>query len=619
MLKPGVCPVPTIDSSPGGAHFRDSLLGILVSTHSLREIFSRFVEVLGRVIRFDHCSLYRLLPDDTLKLLFAHASCPEQRLLPGKTIPLSAKHLQLLASGVPYLLADLLEEGAPALPEMLAEEARSCLAVPIHFRGEALGLLGLASRRVGAFRESDISPAQAVAQLLGMVIAHQELADHLQELAAQRSTEAEEALEETRALLEINELLLAQRDMRSTFQRLAEVVEERWACDCCDVFLWDEESGHLLLELPTGADALSSPPIRVPLGRGIVGRAAAERFPIRVANVERDSRYVPFYPGTCAEMAVPICAGDRLLGVINVESPHSDAFSSHDLRLMGSIAQQLSLWLENRLLLAQREKAEREARSSAAGLAQANEELRRALEELEAKRSQLVQAEKLAALGTLVSGAAHELNNPLAVVQGYAELLLNQSLPPALRGRLEMIYQEARRAGLIVESLLHLAQASAVPVEAEPEPCAPAEVLESVLSPRSEALAGQKIRTRVSADSEVLVAADRGKIEQVFLQLLRNAEYALAEAPSKEIVIEIRRRGGRAELRFADSGPGIEPEVLPRVFDPFFTTKPVGAGAGLGLTVCYGIVAACGGSIEAGNRPEGGAVFTLFLPLAESK
>ncbi|MFB3816778.1 MAG: response regulator [Candidatus Methylomirabilales bacterium] len=229
---------------------------------------------------------------------------------------------------------------------------------------------------------------------------------------------------------------------------------------------------------------------------------------------------------------------------------------------------------------------------------------------------QLMQAEKMAAMGRLVSGVAHELNNPLTAVSGMAQLLLLGTHDAATRESLSVITAEAERAAAIVRNLLSFARAHrpdrrAVQLQA---------LIENALALRAYALHVQNVRvTRRYAEGLPPVHTDPHQIQQAILNLLVNAEQAITEkGRGGEIRIGTAADadGSRALLRIEDDGPGIPRDALDKIFDPFFTTRPAGRGAGLGLSICHAILTEHGGSIAAGNRPEGGAWFELRLPVA---
>ncbi len=257
--------------------------------------------------------------------------------------------------------------------------------------------------------------------------------------------------------------------------------------------------------------------------------------------------------------------------------------------------------------------------------------LLRAGQELVSTREQLVQKEKLAAVGQLVSGVAHELNNPLQGVLGYAELMLAGRPSASDTEELRAIRDNANRAAGIVRNLMTFAGRTASARGWQQIN----RVVRDAVAAREPHLQAGGIDLRLDvADRLPLVYVDHARLEDVLVNLIQNAEAAIAsrrdgkthgsEVPRRargEIVIATRWQGDpdRILVEVADNGSGLREEDLSRVFDPFFTTREVGQGTGLGLSVCYGIVREHGGQITARNAEVGGAVFTIELPvMAES-
>jgi len=227
-------------------------------------------------------------------------------------------------------------------------------------------------------------------------------------------------------------------------------------------------------------------------------------------------------------------------------------------------------------------------------------------------RDQLVHSERLSAVGELVAGVAHEINNPLQAIVGCVELLIDDHNDPAMMRRdLEIVRREAGRAGHIVRNLLSFVRRS-------PPDRTVADlnqIVKQTAELRAYHLRQQNITLRVQCASEPLpVLVDREGIQQIVLNLLMNAEQAL-ESPSRagSIVVRTIHAAGQQVLEVLDDGPGISPELRGRIFEPFFTTKEVGEGTGLGLSISHGIAAAHGGSLEA-RESNVGACFRLTLP-----
>lgn len=238
---------------------------------------------------------------------------------------------------------------------------------------------------------------------------------------------------------------------------------------------------------------------------------------------------------------------------------------------------------------------------------------RQSFQELQLLQAQLVQSEKLASMGQLVGGAAHELNNPLTAMLGYSELLGSTDLTAEQRNLTEKIGQQTKRVRSLVSSLLSFAKQvpaskTSVDVNTIVQTCI------RICQPQMEF-------ARVGSSVEMTnplprVHADANQLLQVFSHIINNAVHAMSERGGGTITISTDTNQKLVMIRFADTGPGIlEPA---RVFDPFYTTRPVGQGTGLGLSACYGIIQEHGGKISCRNRDTGGAVFQIDLPATET-
>src|SRR5438034_2239884 len=245
-------------------------------------------------------------------------------------------------------------------------------------------------------------------------------------------------------------------------------------------------------------------------------------------------------------------------------------------------------------------------------------EMQRREQELREKQEQLVQAGKLATLGELTTGVAHELNNPLnntALFVGNAIDLIELGATDSRRAVRELLHamEQVRKATEIISHLRTFGRAA----PASREPISLRQVIERALSLVREQLRLREIEVTVDLGAEeAVVVGNAIQLEQVFVNLLTNARDAVAGSPCKAIRISGVVGSAAAEVTFADTGHGIPPGLERRIFDPFFTTKDVGKGTGLGLSITYGIVKEHGGTISVASRPGEGATFLVHLPLA---
>jgi two-component system NtrC family sensor kinase len=262
----------------------------------------------------------------------------------------------------------------------------------------------------------------------------------------------------------------------------------------------------------------------------------------------------------------------------------------------------------------------RRLRQMSEELSQANERSMAALVQLKSTQAQLLQAEKLSAIGQLVAGVAHELNNPLTSVIGYAQLLEEELCdrgeirdPAALAQDLRRIAQESERAARIVRNLLAFARRQS----AARAPHDVAELISRVLALRAYELRlnGVELETDFQPGLPCVVA-DGGQIQQALLNLLLNSEQAMRGRAHRRLRVGARflEAADAVELSVSDTGHGIDRAILSRIFDPFFTTRDVGEGTGLGLSICYGIIRDHGGQISVDTRVDAGTTFTIVLP-----
>jgi two-component system, NtrC family, sensor kinase len=222
-----------------------------------------------------------------------------------------------------------------------------------------------------------------------------------------------------------------------------------------------------------------------------------------------------------------------------------------------------------------------------------------------------VRSEKLAGLGQLVAGVAHELNNPLTGVIGYADLLRDELRDSKVGARLEKLANEARRMQRIVDGLLRFGRQNNSTFRSANLGGA----LRDVMQLREYHLRARGIHVRLEIDEALPPAAiGEDELKQVLLNILNNSIDAVSESVHRDIDIRASHHDGRILIQFDDSGPGFAD--LNRAFDPFYTTKPVGKGTGLGLSICYGIVHECTGEITLTNNQPYGARVAIDLPAA---
>jgi len=290
---------------------------------------------------------------------------------------------------------------------------------------------------------------------------------------------------------------------------------------------------------------------------------------------------------------VVLWSKDKPIGIMGIASKEDRHYSSNDENLLVAISRQLATTIEK---------------------VQLYEETCRAYEDLRRTQEQLLQSEKMSAVGQLISGVAHELNNPLTAILGYAQLLEGAGLDHRSADYVRKLFKQAQRTHRVVQNLLSFAR-QRKPQKQEVDL---RKVLEESLTLREYDLKVNNVSLEREIPEELpSVVGDPHQLEQVFLNIVNNALDAMVEGSGSGVLkVRVFQKDAFVCVEFDDSGPGIKDPG--RIFDPFYTTKSVGKGTGLGLSICYGIVKEHGGEIVARNREEGGASIEVRL-LASGK
>src|SRR5882724_4730497 len=230
---------------------------------------------------------------------------------------------------------------------------------------------------------------------------------------------------------------------------------------------------------------------------------------------------------------------------------------------------------------------------------------------------QIIQSERLAAMGQMIGGFAHELNNPLTSILGVSELLQEGEVTEPVRKHLTMLQQQARRAAEIVQNLMYFSRPPA-PGKSEINV---SELIQRTLHLHAYSLRKNNITVDFLPEKSLpAVNGDPHQLMQVFLNLILNAEQAIREVRDRGTLrIRLGKDDGSMMIIFQDDGPGIPADILPKIFDPFYTTKRPGRGTGLGLSICKAILREHGGNVEVASGPGGGAVFMVYIPTADAE
>ncbi len=335
---------------------------------------------------------------------------------------------------------------------------------------------------------------------------------------------------------------------------------------------------------------------RLALGERVAGKVARDGGPVIIDGpLDKDPRFsnIGSLRDIRSAIVFPLMMEGRLLGVLNANRTASEApFTASDLRHAAVFCGQIAQAVHNATLY---------------------RELDDRMREVQQMQEQLVQSEKLAAVGKLAAGVAHEINNPLAGIMGFAELMLqSKELSAAQREDVRSILEQSRRCRRIVQNLLQFSRRTTEKTETVDLGA----LLEASLQLTKYDLVRSNIEIKKLIPEDLpAVRGDLAQLEQVCLNLISNARQAMEGKKDGFLKISASSEAGRVVIRFEDNGCGIPPENLGKVFDPFFTTKPVGHGTGLGLSVAYGIIQQQRGTLKVESRAGAGTTFIITLPI----
>ena len=425
-------------------------------------------------------------------------------------------------------------------------------------------------------------------------------------------------------VVETSLVLGSDLELPTLLAKLVALAEQALDAELSSVMLLDERREALHWEVADGGVATGVlRQMTVAVGEGIAGTVAATGEPIVVSDAETDprvARRVDAATGfrTRSIVCVPIRFRGTVTGVIQVLNKRVGTFTGQDREVLELIAAEAGVAIENARVYAT---LEERVRARTAELTAANIRLTETLAELRETQAQLVQSEKMAALGNLVAGIAHEINTPLGAITSNTDVVLRglgRLAPdvPAARANVVKVLDDllrtnaeaCQRISAIVRNLKNFARLD----EAEWKTADLREGMDSTLE-----LVAHLHRGRVEIVREYgevpAVLCHPGQLNQVFMNLLVNASQAIEGTGT--IRVRIGVVDDRLHVDVEDTGGGIAPEHLARIFDPGFTTKGVGVGTGLGLAICHRIVEAHGGTIAVTSRPGAGSTFSVRLPL----
>ncbi len=465
-------------------------------------------------------------------------------------------------------------------------EFRSLMVAPVRSGSRQIGTISVQSSRASAFSMKDAELLNALGIQAAIAIENSNLFENTQQ-----------RLKEVGALYRTSRGLAASLDTDELIEEVVKLLHQNFGYYHVQIYLIEPDSRNLVIRHGSGyiGDTLVQQGHYLPSGEGIAGHVAETGEPFISNNVDNVVFFKrsPLLPETQSEIAVPIKIEDRVVGVLDIQQTPPHRLTESDLQLMVAVADQLTVVLQKANLY---------------------NNLQTALQQEQTVRSQLIQSERLALVGRLLASVSHELNNPLQAIQNALFLLKEETnLSIQARQDLDVILAEAERMAALIERLRSAYRPMRMmdfqPVELNG-------LIEDVHALISTHMRQKEIAFEFFPDANLpTISGVADQIRQVVLNLFLNAVEEMK--PGGRLIVQTNLLIPQNEVLFTvkDTGPGIDPEMLSKVFDAFITSKHTGTG--LGLTITHDIIQQHHGRIEAANDPQGGAIFTIWLPIHE--
>ena len=473
------------------------------------------------------------------------------------------------------------------LDQTIPVKFRSLVVAPIQSKEQCIGTISIQSDSPNAFNESEIALLEQLGTQVAIGI------DNANLLEATRQN-----LLEIDILYRISQGLAGSLDPEQLMKEVADLLRQSFGYYHVMVFVVDQESRNLVARQGSGeiATELIEQEYQVPAGKGIIGHVAETGKPFLANDVEGVIFYFhhPHLIGIRSELTVPIIIRDQVVGILDVQQKSLHPFTQHQLDLMMAVADQLAVALQKANLY---------------------NNLQNSLNQEKAMRTQLIQNERLAVAGQLLASVSHEMNNPLQAIQN-ALFLLKQEEDFSMQGKqdLEIVLSEVERMG----TLLNRLRATYRPIHSDDiEDIQINNIIEDTYALTSTHMRHNDIAFEFHPDPELpTIRGVADQIRQVMLNLFINAIESMQTGGHLTVFTQQSPGGDHILFSVADTGTGIDPEILPRIFEPFFTSKKTGTG--LGLSITSDIVQQHSGEIQIENNEQGGVTFTVSFPASRT-
>jgi PAS domain S-box-containing protein len=494
---------------------------------------------------------------------------------------------------IPDTIKDLRSAGSRATKEA---GVRALVAVPILSKSKVIGLIVVNSYSPGRVSSDVVSLISSIASQAAGAIENAKL-----------YKQVSQKVNELSALHLVGNTLVSSLDVTDLLGEVVTVLGKSFGYNYCSILPLDRKKMELTIGAAHGVPQRTIRNLRINAAEGgITGWVARTGKPLYVPDVHQDSRYLSGIKGIKSELAVPLKRGKEIIGVLDVESKEANGFGDRDLRVLTTVAAQMAMAIENAKLF---------------------EKAKRAYKDLKAAQANVVQAGKMAAVGQLAAGIAHELNNPIGGIMGYAQFALkkmqlidvteeHEEEIAQLERYLGYIERESQRCKNIVQNLLNFSRTS--PLGYQPTDVNHV-IRESFQFLEHELTLNNIVVSKTLSKRLPLIMGNENQLQQVFLNMIMNAHKAMPHQGTLTVttrrVKDDERCKDYVEVVFSDTGCGIAQEHIDRIFEPFFTTRKIGEGTGLGLSVSYRIVKNHGGEILVNSKIDQGSTFVVRLPV----
>jgi signal transduction histidine kinase/ActR/RegA family two-component response regulator len=494
---------------------------------------------------------------------------------------------EVIAKKAPVLYRDY-KDHPNRLKELDSYQLKQVLGVPLIVREMIIGTMVIGSSNPDVpYQQSEIDLLYNFAHQAAIAIGNAKLYE-----------DSLAKIKQLTALYEIGKTLSSTLDLNELLKKALELLKDHFGYAVCGILLLDKKKDELYFKQIMSRNAEEFKKLRFRVGiDGVVGWVAKTGEPFYAPDVSKDLRFISGGPSIKSAAAFPLKVRDQIFGVLNIESDELNGFDEEDLKVFSSFASQMSISIENAELFA---------------------DLKQALQELKHAQDQIVQTEKLRAMGEMASGVAHDFNNVLAVILGNIQLLLHQLdhlNPEEIREGLKAVERSSKDGA---ETVRRIQEFTGVRRDKEFTSLSLNEIVKEVVNitqPRwrdQTQKKGIQVELTTQLADIPIIMGNPSELREVLTNIFFNAVDAMPKGGKLTIATQPQAEDW-VEVRISDTGIGMTEEVKKRVFDPFFTTKGV-TNSGLGMSVSYGIVKRHGGEILIESEPGKGTTFIIHLP-----